>query len=149
MEQGLVKVTHRAAGDGDVPQPVQHGVDDGKQGVVVVDDEDVQSFLFVFTGLLLLFNLHFGSADRNPDFEMSAFAHFGVDVDFAAEEVDKTFYYRHAVTAAFGELVVGFDTHKRLEHFFPLILRNAYPRVDDVENNQISAHPDFEAYAAL
>ena len=80
---------------------------------------------------------------------MRAFAHFGIDVDFAAEQVDETLDDRHAIAATLGELVVGLDAHKRLEHFLQLVFGDAHARVGDVENEQVAPHTRLEGDAAL
>ena len=147
LVQGTFEVAHRAAGDGLVPDAAQHIVDDGEQGVVVVDDQDVKALFAVFRGLIWLGRFH--HLHRNPDLEVRAFAHLRLDVDLAIEQADETFDDRHAVATAFGELIVGLDAHKWLEHLFQLVLRDTDACVDDVEDDQPASQPRLEADAAF
>ena len=108
------------------------------------------NFILFFNRTLCYFdgflNGILSSFNGNPDFKMGAFAHFGFNVNFAAKQVDETFDDRHPIAAAFSELV---DAHKRLEHLFQFVFRNANACIHNVENNQIAAQSRFETDAAL
>ena len=89
-------------------------------------------------------NLH-----RDLDGEQTSFAHLRLHLDGTSQQVDETFHHGEAVAAAFRDLAAAVGSHKRLEDFIQLVVRDADAGILHAEHQTSHLEARLESDAAL